>query len=60
MDIRGLYDQLVCVHAKLFVGSKSSSFSGFIYRSRKEVMIKDGLILSHMPIGWLGHRLRSS
>lgn len=60
MDIRGLYDQLVCVHAKLFVGSKSSSFSGFIYRSRKEVMIKDGLILSHMPIGWLGHRLKSS
>lgn len=57
MDIKGLYDQVICIHAKLFVGSKGSSFSGFIYRSRGEVMRKDGLILSHMPVGWLGHKL---
>lgn len=59
MDIRGLHDQLICIHAKLFVGSKSSSFSGFIYRSRREVMIKNGLVLSHMPVGWLGHRMKT-
>ena len=58
MDIRGFHDQLICIHAKLFVGSKSSSFSGFIYRSRGQVMKKDGLVLSHMPIGWLGHKLK--
>ena len=58
MDIRGLHDQLICIHAKLFVGSKSSSFSGFIYRSRREVMIKNGLVLSHMPVGWLGHKIK--
>lgn len=58
MDIKGLHDQVICIHAKLFVGSKSSSFSGFIYRSRGEVMRKDGLILSHMPVGWLGHKLK--
>ena len=60
MDIRGLHDQVVCIHAKLFVGSKSSSFSGFIYRSRGEVMKKDGLVLSHMPVGWLGHKLKNA
>lgn len=58
MDIKGLHDQVICIHAKLFVGSKSSSFSGFIYRSRGEVMRRDGLILSHMPVGWLGHKLK--
>lgn len=58
MDIKGLHDQVICIHAKLFVGSKSSSFSGFIYRSRGEVMRKDGLILSHMPVGWLAHKLK--
>ena len=58
MDIKGLYDQVICIHAKMFVGSMSSSFSGFIYRSRGEVMKKDGLILSHMPVGWLGHKLK--
>ena len=58
MDIKGLHDQVICIHAKLFLGSKSSSFSGFIYRSRGEVMRKDGLILSHMPVGWLGHKLK--
>ena len=58
MDIKGFHDQVICIHAKLFVGSKSSSFSGFIYRSRGEVMRKDGLILSHMPVGWFGHKLK--
>ena len=60
MDIRGLHDQVVCIHAKLFVGSNGSSFSGFIYRSRGEVMRKDGLVLSHMSVGWLGHKLKSN
>ena len=59
-DIRGLHDQVICIHAKLFVGSKSSSFSGFIYRSRGEVMRKDGLVLSHMPVGWLGHKMKNA
>ena len=58
VDIKGLHDQVICIHAKMFVGSKSSSFSGFIYRSRGQVMRKDGLILSHMPVGWLGHKLK--
>ena len=58
MDIKGLYDQVICIHAKLFIGSKSSSFSGFIYRSRGEVMRRDGLILSHMPVGWFAHKLK--
>ncbi|XP_068683221.1 uncharacterized protein [Montipora foliosa] len=59
MDIRGLHDQLICIHASLFVGSKSSSFSGFIHRSRREVMTKNGLVLSHMPVGWLGHKIKT-
>ena len=58
MDIKGLYEQVICIHAQLFVGSKSSSFSGFIYRSRREVMRRDGLILSHMPVGWFAHKLK--
>ena len=60
MDIRGLHEQVVCINANLFVGSKSSSFSGFIYRSRGEVMKKDGLVLSHMPVGWLGHKMKNT
>lgn len=60
MDIRGLHDQVLCIHAKLFIGSERSSFSGFIYRTRGEVMRRDGLVLSHMPVGWLGHKIKNT
>ena len=56
MDIRGLYDQLLCIRASLFVGSKGSSFSGFIYRSRGDVLSYDDVIVQHLPVGWVGHK----
>ena len=55
-DIRGLHDQLLCIRANLFVGSKGSSFSGFISRSRGDVLSYDDVIVQHMPVGWIGHK----
>ena len=52
-DIVGIYEQYICTRAEAFVGSPRSTFSSFIYRSRGESPLVDGLLTRHILSLWL-------
>lgn len=57
-DMLGMYEQLVCVRAQLFVPSPHSTFSNYILRQRGETNAQDGLLYDNVVhTAWVGHRI---
>lgn len=54
MDIMGMVSQLVCVAASRFIGTITSTFSGYIYWMRGQAVPRATAVL------WLGDRVRGS
>lgn len=56
-DVSGLCEQLICVHANNFVGSRYSSFTTFIERMRKQFSWEKGMLLRgrYASIKWISN-----